>query len=212
MLELVIISLFNQPLTSEIKNMLPADRHQQILKRLQEHGIVHIHELSQTFSVSEMTIHRDLDQLETEGRLRKVRGGAVPVPASTPAASSETCFMCHTAPRSQTQMTLHLAKGSVQRACCPHCGLHGLMMLGDQVVSAFVADFLRGNAINAQAATYVVEPAVAICCTPTVLAFQDQNDAQRFQRGFGGQVLDIAGAMQFLNHAAHLKSRPNKEM
>ncbi len=192
--------------------MLPADRHQQILNRLQEHGIVHIHELSQTFSVSEMTIHRDLDQLETEGHLRKVRGGAVPIPAPALASPVETCFMCHTAPRSQTQMTLHLSNGVVQRACCPHCGLHGLMMLGDQVVSAFASDFLRGNAINAQAATYVVEPAVAICCTPTVLAFQNKSDAERFQKGFGGQVLDIARTLQFLNQAAHLKSHRKKEM
>lgn len=210
MLEFVIIQSFIKRYDHFGKNMLQAHRHQQILNRLQENGIVHIHELSQDFAVSEMTIHRDLDQLETEGRLRKVRGGAIPVPAPTP-VQGEVCFMCHTTPRSQTQMTLHMSNGSVQRACCPHCGLHGMAMMGDQVVSALASDFLRGNAVTAQAATYVVQPDVTICCTPTVLAFQDVEDAKRFQHGFGGEVLNFTKTMQYLNEAMHLSTNHHEE-
>ncbi len=39
-------------------------------------------ELSSTFDVSLMTIHRDLDELERQGVLRKIRGGATPQPSS----------------------------------------------------------------------------------------------------------------------------------
>ena len=182
--------------------MLPTDRHQQILRRLAERGVVYIDELSREFAVSAMTVHRDLDQLEADGYLRKVRGGAVPA-ARPPAAATQTCFMCHTAPRSQTQVTLHLADGDSERACCPHCGLHGLELLGERVVSILVADFLRGHAVNAQTAVYLVEPAATICCTPTVLAFQKMEDAQRFQRGFGGEILDISAAQRYLRQAMH---------
>ncbi|MCP4425998.1 MAG: DeoR family transcriptional regulator [Chloroflexi bacterium] len=193
--------------------MLPADRRQQIIKQLQKHGIVHISELSQEFAVSEMTIHRDLDQLEKEGHLHKVRGGAVPVPPQQPTAV-DACFMCHATPRSQTQMTLHMAGGSAQRACCPHCGLHGMIMMGDQVVSALAADFLRGNTVDAQAAAYVIDPDITICCKPTVLSFQKAEDAQRFQRGFGGQVLNFADTIQFLRQAmrVHAPHHQHKEV
>lgn len=189
--------------------MLPINRHQRILDILNEQGIVHINQLSQEFDVSEMTIHRDLAQLETEGYLRKVRGGAVPVSmppqTSVPAAAAvEACFMCQTLPRSQTQMTLNLADGTTKRACCPHCGLHGLHMMGEHIVSALVTDFLRGTIINAQAAIFLVEPDITICCTPTVLTFQRKNDAVRFQKGFGGQLMTMNETLDHLNQAMNL--------
>jgi DeoR/GlpR family transcriptional regulator of sugar metabolism len=51
-------------------------RRQGILDLLMEAGTATVEELSAHFDVSRMTIHRDLDQLEQEGLLRKVRGGA----------------------------------------------------------------------------------------------------------------------------------------
>ncbi|KQT86145.1 DeoR/GlpR family DNA-binding transcription regulator [Aurantimonas sp. Leaf443] len=52
------------------------DRHRQILDLLVESGTVALESLAQHCAVSRMTIHRDLDDLEAEGLLRKVRGGA----------------------------------------------------------------------------------------------------------------------------------------
>jgi DeoR/GlpR family transcriptional regulator of sugar metabolism len=51
-------------------------RRQGILDLLMEAGTATVDDLSARFDVSKMTIHRDLDQLEQEGLLRKVRGGA----------------------------------------------------------------------------------------------------------------------------------------
>ena len=59
---------------------LPAeDRAVAIAKRLSETGRVTISALAAEFGVSEMTIRRDLDELEALGAARRVRGGAVPV-------------------------------------------------------------------------------------------------------------------------------------
>lgn len=52
------------------------DRQQAIMDVLLAEGEVELEALSDRFAVSRMTIHRDLDDLETAGLLRKIRGGA----------------------------------------------------------------------------------------------------------------------------------------
>lgn len=52
------------------------DRRQEIMEQLVAQGTVDLEDLAERFAVSKMTIHRDLDQLEEAGLLRKVRGGA----------------------------------------------------------------------------------------------------------------------------------------
>jgi len=56
--------------------MKPDDRRQEIVELLIESGSVGLDDLAARFGVSRMTIHRDLDDLEAAGLLRKVRGGA----------------------------------------------------------------------------------------------------------------------------------------
>lgn len=52
------------------------DRHQEIMSLLIASREVDLDALAMRFDVSRMTIHRDLDELEAQGLLRKVRGGA----------------------------------------------------------------------------------------------------------------------------------------
>lgn len=52
------------------------DRQQHIMDLLVEKGAVDLDQLAERFAVSKMTIHRDLDDLEQAGLLRKMRGGA----------------------------------------------------------------------------------------------------------------------------------------
>ncbi|WP_068111662.1 DeoR/GlpR family DNA-binding transcription regulator [Tropicimonas marinistellae] len=58
------------------------DRQRAIIELLVNQGEVGLDDLATRFAVSKMTIHRDLDELEGEGLLRKVRGGAT-IEAST---------------------------------------------------------------------------------------------------------------------------------
>jgi DeoR/GlpR family transcriptional regulator of sugar metabolism len=57
--------------------MSAEDRQQTILRLLDARGKLSITELSGRFSVSEMTVRRDLSQLENDGLLRRTHGGAV---------------------------------------------------------------------------------------------------------------------------------------
>src|SRR5947208_16397686 len=51
-------------------------RRQGIMDFLMEAGTATVEDLATRFGVSKMTVHRDLDELEESGFLRKVRGGA----------------------------------------------------------------------------------------------------------------------------------------
>lgn len=56
--------------------MLTEERHQYILQQLKLKTTVTVHQLIHTLNVSESTIRRDLSQLEEEGQLIRVHGGA----------------------------------------------------------------------------------------------------------------------------------------
>jgi len=58
---------------------ITVDRREQILKLITEKGKVYVHELSALFSVSEVTIRNDLDQLEKKNHLIRARGGAMKI-------------------------------------------------------------------------------------------------------------------------------------
>jgi DeoR/GlpR family transcriptional regulator of sugar metabolism len=57
-------------------------RQDRIAELVLTHPFVAAKELAERFGVSLMTVHRDLDELEARGVLRKVRGGATPQPSS----------------------------------------------------------------------------------------------------------------------------------
>ena len=61
----------------ESNSLLPAERHQRILSILREEFTVRSSRLSELMSVSEMTIRRDLDNLEKQGLIERTHGGAV---------------------------------------------------------------------------------------------------------------------------------------
>ena len=56
--------------------MKSSQRKDVIMDLLMQTGTVTVDALAARFDVSRMTIHRDLDELETSGFLRKIRGGA----------------------------------------------------------------------------------------------------------------------------------------
>ncbi|HEY53195.1 MAG TPA: DeoR family transcriptional regulator [Caldilineae bacterium] len=173
--------------------MLASERRQIILEHLENSGRVRVSELTEILDVSRMTIHRDLSQLADEGHLEKVFGGAV----ARQSSDKDGCAMCGMAPRERTAFVLQCADGSQLQACCPHCGIM-LLSARPQVVSALAADYLHGRMVNVRTATFLVDPDLTVCCTPTVLCFQDRDEAEKFQRGFGGKVMDLVNTQSYL--------------
>jgi DeoR family transcriptional regulator, fructose operon transcriptional repressor len=61
---------------------LGAERREQVARIVRERRVVRVDELSAEFGVSAATVRRDLAELEAQGRLRRVYGGAVAVESS----------------------------------------------------------------------------------------------------------------------------------
>jgi DeoR/GlpR family transcriptional regulator of sugar metabolism len=64
--------------------VLPDARREAILSALARDGRVVATQLAAALGVSDDTVRRDLDELAAAGRVRRVRGGALPAAASTP--------------------------------------------------------------------------------------------------------------------------------
>ncbi len=173
-------------------------RQQKILNCLKEEEVCTIQKLAELLSVSAMTIHRDLGKLTEQGLTLKVHGGAMLRPSAPLLPdSSPTCLMCKQGIRGQLAFSLQFDDDEQKLACCPHCGL---MMLNMQNPSRTLAtDFLHGNKVNALQAIYLINPALKTCCSPAVISFATKDDAQRFQQGFGGELMNFSEARTFLN-------------
>lgn len=59
--------------------MLAQERRQRIFKDIEASGVASVRDLAQRFDVSLITIMRDLQELEQEGLIRRVHGGAISV-------------------------------------------------------------------------------------------------------------------------------------
>lgn len=60
-----------------MNDILAEERRRKILEQVDENGTVKTSQLAREFSVSEVTIRRDLQELTKSGQLKKVHGGAV---------------------------------------------------------------------------------------------------------------------------------------
>jgi DeoR/GlpR family transcriptional regulator of sugar metabolism len=65
------------------RHTIPAQRQQEILRAVRA-GSTHVSDLAASFGVSEMTVRRDLRALARDGRLERVRGGAVNATSERP--------------------------------------------------------------------------------------------------------------------------------
>jgi DeoR/GlpR family transcriptional regulator of sugar metabolism len=69
-------------MAAESEGVSSRERRDTIQRLLLEQDAVTVRDLAERFSVSVMTVHRDLDALESIGVLRKVRGGATAQPTA----------------------------------------------------------------------------------------------------------------------------------
>ena len=172
------------------------DREKRILELLQKQGSASIQELVETFGVSNMTIHRELNKLAEAGVIQKKHGG-VSLVVKSPAEDSNQCAMCNKPISERTVFIVQLENGEQKRACCSHCGLM-IQSQSKGVLQSLTADYLHGHIISANQAIYILGSDLTICCVPNVLSFGSRQDAEKFQKGFGGTLANMEEANQYL--------------
>ncbi|HNB40694.1 MAG TPA: DeoR family transcriptional regulator [Anaerolineales bacterium] len=182
------------------------DREQKILEHLKTHKTASIQELAEAFGVSNMTIHRDLHKLANAGQIIKKHGGAA-LPNSGVKALEEpsSCAMCGKPASQRTIFIVKFDNGEELRACCAHCGLM-MQSREKNVWQSLTVDFLYGHMISAGQAYYLVGSELNICCVPSILAFGSKADAEKFQKGFGGQLLDMENTIHHMHGMMHMHS------
>jgi|WetSurMetagenome_2_1015567.scaffolds.fasta_scaffold479933_2 DeoR family transcriptional regulator, copper-sensing transcriptional repressor len=172
------------------------ERQKKILALVNKQGTLESAALASQLRVSQATVQSDLKALARQNCLRLVQGGAVRLEVEH---DQSPAFCNSTVTYSHAPVLLFMADGSLRQACCPHCGLMSLITPHTEVATVQVTDVLSGIAVAAPTATYVFEPDLHVCCTPTVLAFANRHDAERFRVGFGGQVVTLEEALDLLS-------------
>jgi len=84
--------------------------------------------------------------------------------------------------------------GKKEKLGCPGCGIS--MMSGKGIKSAVTMDFLSREMIDAKKAYYLKDTEVGYCCKPNWLSFKSKSDAEKFSKGFGGEVISYEQAIK----------------
>lgn len=178
--------------------MLPLERQNRIKELVLERQNIKISELSKEIGVSEMTIHRDLKPLIKEGFVLKTFGGVTLSNKNTNKNTvSDECVFCNRKVNERLAYRLFLSDNKIEVACCAHCGLLRTRQLGEQVIQAICPDFLRQTTISASSAWYVMDTSIQMgCCQPQVLTFEWKEHADKFIKGFGGNVYSFSEALE----------------
>ncbi|NGP46110.1 DeoR/GlpR transcriptional regulator [Bacillaceae bacterium SIJ1] len=177
--------------------MLPIERRQKIMAWLEQETTLRVSDLSERLAVSEMTIYRDIRPLIDQGDVIKTPGGITLAQNHTPpdADGRSLCVVCMKETNTRLAMQLMYDDLHIEQACCAHCALlrasqtHGLTHLLGK-------DYLTDTTINGLQASYLIGSEARVqCCDPQVLLFDRMEEAQKFQRGFGGTLLPYSEAM-----------------
>ena len=184
--------------------MNPTLRRERMLQLIRELKTVSLQDLTGLIAVSKMTLHRDLTILESGRLIRRFFGGVVASEAdyavSAPSAlpDSEHCMACLVPVTPRLVYSVILTTGTRCYACCPHCGVAQQLSLGERVQSALATDFLSGRPHLAHRSFFLYASSASPCCHPSILTFEEADQAKRFQAGFGGMLGELEETLERL--------------
>ncbi|MCS7204374.1 MAG: DeoR family transcriptional regulator [Leptospiraceae bacterium] len=187
------------------------NRKASILEILKEKKVTTAKDLSKMLNVSEMTIYRDIRELSNEGFIDK-KHGSIKIQEKENKQKIEDqnqnkqCPICFKNINPQTSYKILLDTSEIVEACCEHCGLILHQKYEQKNVAAICYDFIKRQPINSYEANFVVDSLAVPCCSPSVIAFNNKEDAERFTKGFGGKVLNFVDAYN------ELKNRSSKNL
>jgi DeoR family transcriptional regulator, copper-sensing transcriptional repressor len=171
----------------------PLERRSIIADMVKKHEIVQVTDISRVCQVSEMTIYRDIQKLQQEGRVLKTSRGITSV--KTDSADENACVCCFKPAEGRLAARIVYEDGSAEKVCCAHCALLRFKEKKEKPKQIISRDFMLDTTFNARRAVFVVGSSLPVlCCSPHVLAFQRREEAAKFIKGFGGSLHTIEEA------------------
>lgn len=168
--------------------MLPIERRKQILTWLEEVESLRVADISERLMVSEMTVYRDIAILVKDQSVLKTSNG-ISLIENTPDVS-QGCAYCTKTIHNRLAVQFILTNQEIEQTCCMHCGLLRFNEIEARVSQVICRDFLKDTTLSAKRAIFLLESQLQMnCCQPEILAFASREQAQQFQKGFGGQLM-----------------------
>jgi hypothetical protein len=119
---------------------------------------------------------------------------------SAPSWSGEgkPCMICgmDTSKYPHTRYVVTTTEGEEFMTCGVQCGLTLHLRLKEKFKSAMALDLLSNRAFNAQIGFYVYKSTVITDMAPGFISFATRSNAEKFAKGFGGQVVSYEEALK----------------
>lgn len=95
-----------------------------------------------------------------------------------------------------TSYEITFTDGKKETYCCPHCGLWAHATDKAKVKSARARDFISGEWMDPTKMFFLFNSTAVPACSPSWIAFGKKDEAEKFQKGFGGQIFSFDEALQ----------------
>lgn len=92
--------------------------------------------------------------------------------------------------------TIKWKDGNVSRTCGVQCGLTQQLKKADNFKSSSATDLISNRQFPAADGFYVFKSSVTTDMGPGFIAFKTRSNAEKFQKGFGGEVLTHQEALK----------------
>jgi|GEM_PF-5047299 len=164
--------------------------------------------ISGILNISKMSVYRYVRALIQEKKISKTfnklypysdaRSGLENVTAGKNSAAADVppsvskCGICSKQITDERlRVTVNYKDGGKQDFCCAHCAVmaavHTISDL-NSVSSIMGRDFIYGNPLDLRNAFLLLKTEVIPCCSPPILVFARPDDAEKFKKGFGGEI------------------------
>jgi len=120
---------------------------------------------------------------------------AAPVPAADDGLRCVQCGMDLTK-YPHSLYTIQWKDGTVTKTCGVQCGMTQHLMNRDGFKSSTATDLITNREFPAADGFYVFKSSVTTDMGPGFIAFKDQTNAEKFQKGFGGEVVTYEEALK----------------
>lgn len=112
-------------------------------------------------------------------------------------AAAEKCPLCgmKMAGNENTAYEIEKRDGTTKTFCCAHCGLWANAKRKAHIKSAKARDFISGEWDDASNMVYLFKSSAVPACAPGWIAFSSREEAEKFQKGFGGTIYTFEEAL-----------------